>query len=445
MAERTLPHDIVAEQSVLGSTFISKYALQRVCEELTREAFYTDAHAKIFDAICDLVEKGTPVDITTVTNILNSKKQLAQIGNVEYILEIVNSVPSAANVDYYINIVSEKAIARRLIETATNIAGDAYNSEIEVNELLDSSERKILGVIKSRKTSEFKKIQDVLSKTQADLEKLAENKSDITGLPTGFGDIDKLTSGLHGGEFIILAARPGMGKTFFALNAGTSIAANTNKTVAIFNLEMSAEQLASRMIASLGQIPLNKLRTGRLEHTDWKRVNEAISQLADTNIFIDDTPGVTIGDIRAKCRRLSSSPDGLGIVIIDYLQLISSTSRYSGNRQLEVSEISRSLKTMALELNVPVIALSQLSRAVEGREDKRPLMSDLRESGSIEQDADMVAFLYREDYYTKESKDNDFKSECEFIVGKNRNGPTMTIDLLFKRNTGTFLSFRKEE
>lgn len=446
MAERIMPHNVEAEQSVLGAAFISKYALQRMSEELTREAFYVDAHMKIFDTLMELSNSNIPVDITTATEKLSTKKQLSQIGNVDYLLEVVNSVPTAANVDYYIDIVKEKAIQRSLIDVATNIATNSYSSDMSVNELLDDSERKILGVVKKRKTNEFRKIQEVLSKTQADLEKLAENKSDITGVASGFGDIDKITSGFHGGEFIILAARPGMGKTAFVLNIATSVATTSKKTVAIFNLEMSGEQLAVRMISSLGQIPGNKLRTGHLEHNDWKRVNEAISQLADTNIYIDDTPGVTIGDIRAKCRRLAMSPVGLEIVIIDYLQLISSTgSHYSGNRQQEVSEISRLLKTMAMELNVPVIAAAQLSRAVEGREDKRPLMSDLRESGSIEQDADMVAFLYRDDYYNKEARKEGFNSESEFIIGKNRNGPTDTVDLLFKLNTSTFLNYRKEE
>ena len=328
---------------------------------------------------------------------------------------------------------------------ATNIVTNAYNNDIGVNDLLDESERKILNVVKTRKASEFKKIQDVLSKAQSDLEKLAETAGDVTGVPCGFGDIDRLTSGFHGSEFIVLASRPGMGKTALSLNIATSIATSTDLTVAIFNLEMSAEQLAVRMISSLGQVPMNKLRTGKLEHNDWKRVNEAISQLADTNIYIDDTPGITIGEIKAKCRRLASSSSGLGIVIIDYLQLISCSNRYAGNRQQEVSEISRALKTMAMELDVPVIALAQLSRAVEGRENKRPLMSDLRESGSIEQDADIVAFLYREDYYNRQARTSDFRSESEFIIGKNRNGPTGTIDLLFKMNTGTFLSYRKEE
>ncbi len=445
MAVRTLPHNKDAEQSVLGSAFISKYALQRINEELTADSFYIEAHSKIFDAMTELVADKVPVDTTTLTNLLKDKKQLSEIGDVDYLLKLVNSVPSAANVEYYINIVNEKAVLRHLIEVATNIADNSYNADTNINEILDESERKILNVVKNRKSSAFRKIQDVLSKAQSDLEKLAETAGDVTGIPSGFGDIDKITSGFHGNEFIILAARPGMGKTAFALNIAASVATSTDLTVAIFNLEMSAEQLAVRMISSLGQLSMNKLRTGKLEHNDWKRVNEAISQLADTNIYIDDTPGITIGEIKSKCRRLASSSSGLGLVIIDYLQLVSSSNRYAGNRQQEVSEISRTLKTMAMELDVPVIALAQLSRAVEGREDKRPLMSDLRESGSIEQDADIVSFLYREDYYNKEARNDDFKSESEFIIGKNRNGPTSTVDLLFKRNTGTFLSYRKEE
>lgn len=445
MAKRVLPHNVEAERSVLGATFISSFALQKVKEELTAEAFYVEAHRKIFEVIEKLSNDHIPLDVTTVTNALEDKKELTAIGGVDYLLALVNSVPSAANVDYYIAIVNEKAILRRLIEVAGFIAESAYDSEIDVNETLDEAERKVFSVTKSRRASEFRKIQDILSKAQADLEKLAETADDVTGIPSGFGDLDRLTSGFHGNELIVLASRPGMGKTAFALNVATSVAISTDLTVAFFNLEMSAEQLAIRMISSLGQVPMNKLRTGKLEHNDWKRVNEAISQLADTSIFIDDTPGITIGEIKAKCRRLASSSSGLGLIIIDYLQLVLSSNRYMGNRQQEVSEISRSLKTLANELDVPIIALAQLSRAVEGRENKRPLMSDLRESGSIEQDADIVSFIYREDYYNKDARLDEFKSETEFIIGKNRNGPTNTIDLLFKRNTGTFLNYHKEE
>jgi replicative DNA helicase len=444
MNGRVVPHNVIAEQSVLGAAFLSKYALQKICDELTAESFYMDAHAKIFECMVELKSESIPVDMTTVSARLKDKKQLTSIGDVDYLLALINSVPTAANVDYYINLVQQKALLRKLIDTTNEISTNAYNEEMDFNELIDSAERKIFSVSKMRRGTEFRNIQDVLTKTQADLEQLASLGSDVTGLSTGFGNIDKMTTGLHPTELIIIAARPGMGKTAFMLNLATSVAAD-NKTVAVFNLEMNAEQVATRMISSLGQITITKLRTGHLEHNDWKRVNEAMSQLADTNIFIDDTPGITIGEIRAKCRRLAASPSGLDCVIIDYLQLITSSEHYGGNRQQEVSDISRSLKTMALELNIPVIAASQLSRDVEKRDDKRPLMSDLRESGSIEQDADMVAFLYREDYYNKEARNAEGTSESEFILGKNRSGPTGTVDLLFKGSTSTFLNYKKEE
>lgn len=438
---REEPHNYEAEQSVLGAAFISKAALQKVCEDLMPESFYMDSHSKIFEVLKELYLQGVAVDITTVTDKLKSKKLLKQVGDVDYLLEIVNSVPTASNVDYYINIVNEKAILRNLINTATSIVSDAYNGDFTINETLDDAERKILNVVKNRKASEFKPIQEALSLAQTNLEKLSENGSEITGVPSGFYDLDKVTTGFHENELIILAARPGMGKTAIVLNIATNVAMTTKKNVAVFNLEMGADQLAMRMISSAGQIDSYKLRTGKLEHNDWKRVNEAISQLADTHIMIDDTPGITIGEIRAKCRRLASSKDGLDIVIIDYLQLISGSEKYAGNRQQEVSEISRSLKTLAMELNVPIVALSQLSRSVDAREDKRPLMSDLRESGSIEQDADIVAFLYRDDYYNKATAIDENTSVSEFIFAKHRNGPTPTIELIFKRDTSTFTNY----
>ncbi len=445
MDKRNIPYSLVAEQSVIGSAFLSKYALQKICDELSRDDFYLEAHMKIYDVLEELNNEGVPIDITIVTDRLEKNKTLSSVGNIEYLLEIINSVPSASNVDYYINIVHDKAILRKLIDVSNDIANTSYMDDGDVNDILSSAEMKILNVVKTRRTSEFHKIQDVVFKAQSDLEKLAEQKGEITGLATGFYEIDKITSGLHENELIIIAARPAMGKTAFALNVATNIAKTTNKAVAIFNLEMNAEQLVTRMFSSLSQIDGNKLRTGRLDNNDWKRLSEGISQIADTNIYIDDTPGITIGDIRSKCRRLSASKDGLGIVIIDYLQLISGSNKYSGNRQQEVAEISRGLKTMAMELNVPVIALAQLSRAVEGRDDKRPLMSDLRESGSIEQDADIVAFLYRDDYYNKEAKMEKNISISEFIIAKHRNGPTTTIELLFKKNTSTFSNYTKEE
>ncbi len=445
MQERKLPNNLEAEQSVLGSMFLSKYALQRAMETLNKDLFYSEANGNIFEAISNLAEQGIPIDATTVTEELDKNKKLSQVGGIEYITDIINTVPTAANIDEYIKIVEEKAILRRLIETSTEIATEGYNSQNDISEVLDNAEKKILNVVKSRKGTEFKSIQEVLYKTQSDLEKLAQSKGEITGLATGFYDLDKVTSGLHENELIIIAARPAMGKTAFALNLATNIAMNSDKTVAVFNMEMGAEQLASRMLSSLGQIDGYKFRNGSFKNEDWKKLNEAISKLADTKLYIDDTPGMTIGEIRAKCRRLASSEKGLGIIIIDYLQLISGSARYAGNRQQEVSEISRSLKTLAMELNIPVVALAQLSRTVEGREDKRPLLSDLRESGSIEQDADIVAFLYRDDYYTKEASIDENTSKSEFIIAKHRSGPTTTIDLIFKRNTSTFVNMLKEE
>ncbi len=441
MKERVMPHNIEAEQSVLGSMFLSKYALQKCLENLEPELFYLDSHSKIFETIKKLNDSGSAIDLTTVTSELSNKNLLKQVGDVEYLTEIINSVPTAANVDEYIKIVQEKAILRKLIIEATNIVSLGYDTSNSLSDTLDQAEKTILNVVKTRKGTEFKKIVDVLSKTQADLEKLSQSKSEITGIPTGFYDFDKLTSGLHENELIIIAARPAMGKTAFALNLATNMAINSKKTVALFNMEMGAEQLATRMISSIGQIEGYKMRNGRLENNDWKRVNEAISRLGNSKIYIDDTPGMTISEIRAKCRRLASSKDGLDIVIIDYLQLISGSEKYAGNRQQEVSEISRSLKTLAMELNVPIVALSQLSRSVDAREDKRPLMSDLRESGSIEQDADIVAFLYRDDYYNKETAIDENTSLSEFIFAKHRNGPTPTIELVFKRDTSTFTNY----
>ena len=445
MNGKELPHDLIAEKSVLGAMFLSKYALQRAVETLSSEQFYADANGKIFKVLADFCDKGTPIDLTTVTSELVNRNILKQVGDVEYLTEIINIVPTAANIDEYIKIVEEKAIRRKLISEATDIATVGYTSSDSIGDILDTAEKKIFSVVKTRKGTEFRSIQDVLFKTQSDLETLAQNKGEVTGLSTGFYDLDKVTTGLHPNELIIIAARPAMGKTAFALNLATNIAMNSDKGVALFNMEMSAEQLAVRMLSSVGQVEGYKLKNGRLEHSDWKRINEAISKLADTKLYIDDTPGITIGEIRSKCRRLASTEDGLGIVIIDYLQLISGSDKYAGNRQQEVSEISRSLKTMAMELGIPVIALAQLSRSVEGRDDKRPILSDLRESGSIEQDADIVAFLYRDDYYNKESAIDEQTSRSEFIIGKHRSGPTTTIDLIFKRNTSTFVNFINKE
>ncbi len=447
MPEKVMPHNIEAEQSVLGSMFLSKTALEKSLENLTKDMFYLDSHSKIFEAINQLVDEGKPVDITTVTTKLKDKKWLKKVGDVEYLTEVINSVPSARNINEYIKIVDERATLRRLIDEAINIANEGYDTSNNFNDVLDNAEKKIFNIAKNRKGTEFRTIQDVLYKTQQDIEKLSKNKGDITGVATGFYDIDKITSGLHPNELIILAARPAMGKTALALNIATNVAMNNHQTVAVFNMEMGAEQLANRMLSSVGQIEGHKLKTGRLEHNDWKRLNEAISRLGEARMYIDDTPGMTISEIRAKCRRLASSDYGLSLIVIDYLQLIQGSAIYSGNRQQEVADISRSLKTLAMELNVPIIALSQLSRTAEtrGKEDRRPILSDLRESGSIEQDADIVAFLYREDYYDKQLSIDENTSKSEFIIAKHRNGPTTTIDLIFRRNTSTFVSMINKE
>ncbi len=445
MPTRVLPNNIEAEESVLGACFLSKYALEKAIESLTPESFYNEKNAKIFETMISLTDLKTPIDITTVTSHLKKKNELNAVGGVEYLTEVLNYVPTASNIDFYIKSVEESALLRGLIETAEEIASEGYNTEETVNEILDNSEKKILNIVKNRKASEFRSIRDILNKTQSDLERLSEHKGEITGLATGMYDLDRITTGLHPNELIIVAARPAMGKTAFALNIATHAAMTQDKSVALFNLEMSAEQLAMRILASLGQIEGYKLRTGNLLNQDWKKINEAVSKLSNTNLVIDDTPGITIGEIRAKCRRLASSEKGLSLIVIDYLQLISGGKNYGANRQQEVSDISRSLKTLAMELGVPVIALSQLSRGVESREDKRPLMSDLRESGSIEQDADIVMFLYRDDYYHKEQRTEDNTSLSELIIGKHRNGPTATIELLFKKNTSTFLNIRKDK
>lgn len=445
MAVKEIPNNPEAEQAVIGSMFLEKNALQKACEVLNQDAFYFNNNAKIFGTIKDMAEKKVPIDLTTVTTELKNKNILNEVGGVEYLTEILDSVATAANIDQYIKSVEESALLRKLIEVSTNIATSAYTPEKSVNETIDDAERRILSVVKNRRSSEFRTIKDVLIQTQRNLEILAQSKSDVTGIATGWYDIDKLTTGLHGGQLIIIAARPAMGKTAFALNLATNVALTSGKPVALFNLEMGAEQLANRMLSSQGQVEGNKIATGKLLNDDWKRINEAISQLSEAKLYMDDTPGLTIGEIRSKCRRLASSDEGLGLVVIDYLQLITSSTNYGTNRQQEVSDISRSLKTMALELNIPVIALAQLSRAVDSRENKRPIISDLRESGSIEQDADIVAFLYRDDYYNKEKVSDSNTSISEFIVAKHRNGPTKTIELLFKRDTSTFLSYQSSD
>ena len=438
-----LPNNIDAEKALIGSMFYSKLSLQKGCEEVEKEYFYLDSNAKIFEVIKELYDKHNPVDVNTVTTSLVDHNLLNQVGGVEYLSEIISSVATGANIEYYINSVVEKYTLRKLIETATAIEKKANEQEVDVAEAVELAEKEILNVGKTRRTTEFRKIQDVLTKTQEDIEQLVKNKGRITGLTTGLKDLDNITEGLHETQLIIIAARPAVGKTAFALNIATAAAKSTKKNIAIFSLEMPAEQLALRMISSLGQIDNKKLQTGRLENEDYRRINEAISQLADTNIYFHDGTATTASEIQAKCRRLSTQGEGLGLVVIDYLQLIDSSGKYQGARQQEISEISRKLKTMALELNVPVIALSQLSRSVEKREDKKPVLSDLRESGAIEQDADIVAALHAPDTEVPVT-DDSIPTPIQLIILKHRNGPTATIDMLFKKKTSTFLSLKKD-
>ena len=450
MAARKMPQNLEAEMSVLGVAFLNKNALSKICEEITAEMFYSDANRKLYEAIRSLYEQGTPVDITTVKEELDKKKNLSVVGGLEYISEVIDSVATAANLEYYMKIVKEKATVRNLIDTATEIVTDAYEDDEDVTSLLDNAEKNILNVIRARQTSEFVPITEVLKKAQENLELLAQNKQTITGIETGFYELDKATAGLHAGEMIIIGARPGMGKTAFALNIAANAAFTTKKAVAIFNLEMPAEQLVNRMLSAVGQIDSHKLQTGQLEHNDWKRYNEAMSQLADTNIYIEDNAGITASEIRAKCRRLASSEDGLGLVVIDYLQLVTAGGKRPESRQQEVSDISRSLKTMAMELKVPVIALAQLSRNAEKRENNQPMLADLRESGSIEQDADMVLFINRNDYFKAKGELNRDKNvPCDIIIAKHRKGSTGKFQLLFELNMSNFRNYlatdREEE
>lgn len=441
---RSIPNNQEAEQSLLSSMFISKYALDKACDTLVEDDFYYDNNRVIFNTLVDLSSRNIPIDMTSLVTELKNNNKLNEAGGIEYLTEVLNSEAVASNAEYYIKKVNDASLLRRLIKVSEEIQTMGYEPSQEVNDVLDEAEKKILNVVKNKQTSEFREFSDVLYEAQSHLETLSKTKGEITGIPSGWVDLDRLTAGFHENQLIIVAARPGMGKTVFALNVATNVA-KAGKTVALFNLEMDAVQLANRMLSSEGQIEGRKFMSGNFDNNDWVRLNEAISRLQNTKIYINDTPGCTIGEIRSKCRRLASSENGLGIVIIDYLQLVSGGKNYGTNRQQEVSDISRSLKLLALELHVPVIALSQLSRNVELREDKRPIMSDLRESGSLEQDADIVAFLYRDSYYKKQAVEESNTSVSELIVGKHRNGRTGTINLIFKGDTCSFLNYEKEE
>lgn len=444
---RVQPQDLVAEQSVLGSIFISPDKIITVREFIEADDFYKYAHKVIFRAMITLNDRHDAIDATTVRNILDSQGELQTIGGLSYIVELVNSVPTSANADYYAKIVAEKAMLRNIIKRLTDTVNEAYEGSLESDEIIAGAEKALVDISEHSHRSGFRTIASVLDQNFESLEMRAQQTSDVTGLPTGFRDLDRITTGLHPDQLIILAARPAVGKTAFVLNIAQNVGTKQNKAVAIFSLEMGAESLVDRMLAAEGMIDSHALRTGQLTEQDWKNVMLAQGALAEAPIYIDDTPGIKITEIRARSRKLSQEVEGgLGLIVIDYLQLISGTR--PENRQQEVSDISRQLKILAKELRVPVIALSQLSRGVEQRQDKRPVLSDIRESGSIEQDADIVAFLYRDDYYRKEGDEDEEAIEdntVEVILEKNRAGARGTVKLIFQKEYNKFSSIAQFE
>ncbi|WP_125772122.1 replicative DNA helicase [Companilactobacillus furfuricola] len=445
---RIPPNDREAEQAVLGAVFLSKDALTEAMEYLEPEDFYQHANQLVFQAMVTIneVDDG-PVDAVTIQDELNRTNHLEDVGGLPYIANLANAVPTAANTEYYAKIVKQKSVLRSLINAATNIVNRSFDENEDLDSIIDASEREIMDVSENRSHQGFRKISDVVKSSFAEIQKLYDQDTDVTGLSTGYKDLDAMTTGLHPDELVILAARPGVGKTAFALNLVENAAMKSNATVAMFSLEMSAESLINRMLCSTGSIDANALRTGQLDENQWGSLVVAMGNLADSDVYIDDTPGVKMAEIRSKCRRLEKEQGKVDLVVVDYLQLIEGTGQE--NRQQEVSVISRNMKKLAKELHCPIIALSQLSRGVEARQDKRPMLSDLRESGSIEQDADIVSFLYRDDYYRDEDEDGNSEpedqedqdvGEVEVIIAKNRSGPRGTAKLLFVKSYNKFSS-----
>ena len=441
------PQDLAAEQAVLGAIFLDSDHLIEVKEFLSTDDFYKNAHKIIFRAMEHLSDNREAIDVLTVRSLLENQNDLETIGGIAYIAELATATPTAANASYYAKIVAEKSLLRQLINKLTQSVEKAYSQEDPAEDVLAEAEKSLIDVQQGRNTSSFRRISDVLSMNLDDLEERAKQKSTITGIATGYPALDAMTTGLHEEELIILAARPAVGKTAFALNIAQNIGTKQDKTVAIFSLEMGAESLVNRMLAAEGTIESHNLRTGQLNDEEWNQYFIAMGTLSKASIYIDDTPGIKITEIRARSRKLAQETGNLGLIVIDYLQLISGTGRE--NRQQEVSEISRQLKILAKELKVPVIALSQLSRGVEQRQDKRPVLSDIRESGSIEQDADIVAFLYRDDYYDRAGADDDDEgfndvpevdNKVEVIIEKNRSGSRGTVELLFLKEYNKFAS-----
>ena len=439
------PHDIEAEQAVLGSMLTDKDAVIAAMEVLNPESFYREDDKLVYEAMQNLFSKAEPIDIITLKNELQAMSKLEQVGGIEYLANLPEKSPTSANVQKYINIVEEKATLRQLIKTANELIDLGYSEDADVEDIMDSAERKIFNIMQDKNQKGYSQIKDILVESFTKLEELYNRKQHVTGVPTGFIDLDYKTAGLHGSELILLAARPAMGKTAFALNIATNAALRAKTPVAIFSLEMSKDQLVNRILCSEAMVDSNKVRTGKLEDDDWTKLASSIGPLSESEIVIDDTPGITVNEIRTKCRKLKIEKN-IGLVIIDYLQLVTGSNKRVGSREQEIAEISRSLKILAKELNVPVIALSQLSRAVEQRTDHRPMLSDLRESGSIEQDADLVLFINRQDYYENKSADNKQNIvPTDLIVAKHRRGGTGLYQLLFELDKSSFKNYLKTE
>ncbi|NLC11159.1 MAG: replicative DNA helicase [Firmicutes bacterium] len=437
--DRLPPQNIEAEQSVLGAMLIEKEALLTGAELLRPQDFYKESHRLIFSSLLSLAEKGDAVDLVTLTEELRRQKILDDVGGVTYLTTLANATPTAAHIEYHARIVKEKAILRNLIQAATTIVKKSYDADQEATEILDEAEQLIFEVATAKDRKSFVPLKDVLSDTFKRIEKLYERKSGVTGLPTGFHDFDNITSGLQPSDLVIIAARPSMGKTTLALNMAQFIAVHEKQPVAFFSLEMSREQLAQRLLCAQAEVDAHRLRRGYLSSEDWPKLTKAVGPLSQAPLYIDDTAAISVMEMRAKARRLKMEK-GLSAIFVDYLQLMQGGGR-AENRQQEISAISRSLKALAKELNCPVVALSQLSRAVEQRNDKRPILSDLLESGGIEANADLVSFIYRDDYY---NPNTDRPHITEVIIAKQRNGPTGKIELYFMDSFNKFLNIAPE-
>ena len=428
LIKRILPHSIEAEQSVIGYMLMGREDIMAASEILTSDDFYQHQYGVIFDAMVELFNEGKPVDLVTLQNRLREKDVPPEISSMEFVRDLLNAVPTSANVRHYANIVSEKAVLRRLIKLTEEIENDCYLNKEPVEVIMEETEKKMFQLLGQRNSGDFMPIRQVVINTLENIERASKTKGNVTGIPTGFTDLDYKTSGLQNSDFILIAARPSMGKTAFVLNIAQYMAFKKDKAVAIFSLEMSREQLMNRLLSMESKVDSQHLRTGNLKDDEWSKLIESAGMIGESRLMIDDTPGISIGEMRSKCRKYKLE-HGLDIIIIDYLQLMSGSGKSSSeSRQQEISDISRSLKALARELNVPVVALSQLSRAVEQRTDHRPMLSDLRESGAIEQDADVVMFIYRDDYYNKDSEN---KGIAEIIIAKQRNGPIGTVNLVW--------------